>query len=81
MGVKCRGGRAPLVCLGCVVLDHCQNLSSKGGELEQDIAGVVGRIARRREVSRGIATRSNVRDQPRWSKPLQVVHASCVVPF
>ena len=39
-------GPYPLVHLECMVPDRCQNLSSKGGELEQDIPGVVGWIAR-----------------------------------
>ena len=50
VGEKCRGGRALLVHLGCMVPDCCQNLSSKGGELEQNIpkvVEVVGGIARR----------------------------------
>ena len=35
------GGYAPLVHLKCTVPDRFQNLSSKGGELEQNIPGVV----------------------------------------
>ena len=59
VGVKCRGGRALLDYLGYEVLNRCQNLSSKGGESEQDIPRVV----------RGIATWSDACDQP-WLKNL-----------
>ena len=37
----------PLVHLEYMVPDRCQNLSSKGGELEQNIPRVFRRIARR----------------------------------
>ena len=53
--MKYRRGRASLVCLGCMVLDHCQKLNFNGGESEQDIPGVIGGIARRGEVAGGIA--------------------------
>ena len=52
--MKCREARAPLVSLGCMVPNRCQNLSSKGGKSELNIPRVVG----------GIAIRSNMRDQP-----------------
>ena len=44
--MKYYGGRAPLVRLGCIVPNCCQNLSSKGGESMQNIPGVVGGIVK-----------------------------------
>ena len=44
--------------------DRCQNLSPKGGELEQNIPLVIGGNVRRGEVAERIAMRSNMLDQP-----------------
>ena len=62
--MKCYGGHALLVCLGCIVSDRCQNLNSKGGDSEQNIPGVVEGITRKGKSYRRDHTRSNVCDQP-----------------
>ena len=45
--LKYNGGCALLVRYACVVPDHCQNLSTRGGKSGQNIPRVIGGIAKR----------------------------------